>query len=133
MVPKSVVEGKLADELEFLKRRVGMGHEAQVKWVPGTIKFKNGKQLDEEVLGDTILIYAEDPSRANELLAHGFAEWLLNQHTKRYRLMINKLIELFEEIQYDQKEKLVSALTRLLTTVCRKEAHGLQPSEELRP
>lgn len=108
-------ERRLAEELERLKRRVGMGYEVEVKWYPGAMKFKDGKRLDEEVVGDTIFIYAEDPTRANELLSHGFAEYLLNQHTKRYRLMINKLIELFEEIQYDQKEKLVSALTRLLS------------------
>jgi hypothetical protein len=91
-----------------------MGFEVKVKWLPETIKFKNGRQLLEEVAGDAILIYAEDPAEAMRLIPHGFAEWLLNQHTKRYRMLINKLIELFEEIQYWEKEKIVQALERLM-------------------
>ena len=110
------LESRLEAKLEALKRRVGMGFEVSVRWLPGTAKYKNGKQLLEEVLGDAIVIYAEDPAEATRLLPHGFAEWLLNQHTKRYRLLINKLIELFEQIQYEAKEKLVDAITNLLTT-----------------
>ena len=48
------------------------------------------------------------------LLTHGFSEWLLNQNTKRYRLLINKLIEVFEQIQYEEKEKIIDAITKLL-------------------
>ena len=44
------------------------------------------------------------------LISHGFAEWLLNKHTERCRLLINKLIELFEQIQYEEKEKIVDAI-----------------------
>lgn len=113
---KHEVETRLEAELERLKRKTGMGFEASVRWLPGTIKYKNGKQLLEEVLGDVITIYVEDPTEATQLLPHGFAEWLLNQHTKRYMLLINKLIELFEQIQYQEKEKLVEALAELLTS-----------------
>ena len=108
------VEAELQAKLEELKCKVGMGFEVNVRWLPGAIKYKGGKQLLEEVLGDTILIYAEDPTEALQLVSHGFAEWLLNQHTKRYRMLINKLIELFEEIQYWEKEKIVQALERLM-------------------
>jgi len=85
--------GLLRERLERLKDRLGMGYEVGVEWLPGTIKFRDGRRLEEEVIGNTILIYAEDPDLAYGLLAHGFTEWLLNQHTKRYRLLINKLIE----------------------------------------
>ncbi len=91
-----------------------MGFEVKVKWSPDEEKFKYGRQLEEEVVGDTIIIYEEDPDRAVELLYHGFAEWLLNQHSRRYRQMINKLIEVFEEIQYEQKEKLADTIAELL-------------------
>lgn len=104
----------LEAELERLKLEVGMGFEVNVKWLPGTAKYKNGKQLLEEVVGNTIFVYVEDLAEAAHLLAHGFLEWLLNQHTRKYRLLINKLIELFEEIQYEEKEKIVDALTKLL-------------------
>jgi hypothetical protein len=108
------VEVRLREELERLKRKVGIGFEVNVRWLPGTVKYKDGKQLLEEVLGDVIIIYAEDPAEATQLLPHGFAEWVLNQHTKKYRLLINKLIELFEQIQYDEKEKLIGAITKLI-------------------
>ncbi len=110
----SIVETRLREKLERLKRRVGIGHEIHVKWVPSATKFKNGKQLDEEVIRDTILIYTEDPDEASELVCHGFVEWILNQHTKPYRQLINKLIALFEEQQYERKEKIVNALAELL-------------------
>ena len=91
-----------------------MGFEVSVRWLPGTDKYHNGKQLAEEVIGDTILIYTENPQKAIELVQHGFAEWLLNQHSKPYRQLVNKLITLFEEQQYEKKEKIIEALTNLL-------------------
>jgi hypothetical protein len=109
------VEAELEAELGRLKRNVGMGFEVSVMWLPGTVKHKDGKQLQEEVSGDTILIYTQEPAETIHLLAHGFAEWILNQHTKRYRLLINKLIELFEQIQYEEKERIIQALTKLMT------------------
>jgi hypothetical protein len=86
-----------------------------VEWLPGRIKYHNGKRLAEEVVGDTIFIYSENPQKVIELVRHGFAEWLLNQHTKPYRQLINKLITLFEEQQYENKEKIIEALTKLIT------------------
>jgi len=109
------VGAELEAELKRLKRNVGMGFEVSVMWLPGTVKHKDGKQLQEEVSGDAILIYTQEPSETIHLLAHGFAEWILNQHTKRYRLLINKLIELFEQIQYEEKERIIQALTKLMT------------------
>ncbi|MDH5702993.1 MAG: hypothetical protein OEY99_02160, partial [Aigarchaeota archaeon] len=102
------------DELHVLKALVGLGGQVQLEWRPGAIEFKNGKQLQEEVRGDTVIIYAEDPEQAKELLIHGFLEWVLNEHTKGYRLLVNKLIEVFEEIHYQSKEKLLGAFTRVL-------------------
>jgi hypothetical protein len=112
---KRPAEAKLADELDRLKRMVSMGYEVEVKWLPGTPMHRHGRRLAEEVKGDTILIYAEDEEEALELVRHGFAEWLLNQHTRKYRMLINKMIELFEEIQYQEKEKLIEAITKLIT------------------
>jgi len=105
----------LEAELEKLKRKVGIGFEVSFCWLPSTVKYKNGKQLAEEVIGDTILVYTENSQEALELVRHGFAEWILNQHTKPYRQLINKLITMFVEQQYERKEKIVEALTNLLS------------------
>ena len=102
--------------LENLKVKAGMGFELELEWPPRIEKHKHKKRLLEEVRGDTIFIYVEDLAEAMQLLTHGFSEWLLNQNTKRYRLLINKLIEVFEQIQYDEKEKIINAMTKLLTT-----------------
>jgi hypothetical protein len=104
----------LENELQKIKLKVGMGSDVNMKWLPGATKQKNGQTLLEEVLGNTILIYAEDLEEAKKLLAHGFIEWLLNQHTRNYRLLINKLIEVYEQIQYDEKEKIADAISKIL-------------------
>jgi len=69
--------------------------------------------LAEEVGGDTIFIYTENREKAIELVRHGFAEWILNRHTKPYRQLINKLIAPFEEQQYERKERIVEILSKL--------------------
>ncbi len=104
----------LEAELERLKQKARMGLEINLEWSPGIVRHKNGKQLLEEVRGDTIFIYVKDPAEAMPLLTHAFIEWLLNQNTKRYRLLINKLIEVFEQIQYDQKEKIIEAIAKFI-------------------
>jgi len=105
---------RLEAELERLKRKLGLCWEVSVKWLPEAVKFRDGKRLEEEVVSNIIFIYEENPNRAKELLAHGLAEWLLNQHTKKYRLFINKLIELFEQIQYQEKEKIADTIAKLI-------------------
>lgn len=105
---------RLEEELKEAKSKTGMGFEVKVKWLPGEVKLRNGQQLEEEVVEDTIFIYTEDPDRAVELLYHGFGEWLLNLHSRPYRQMINKFIELLEERHYEQKEKIADAFAKLL-------------------
>jgi len=114
---KEVLTRKLTDYLERLKRRVGIGYEVKVKWFPGAVKYHDGKRLEEEVVGDNILIYSKDERDALKLLIHGFAEWILNQHTKPYRQLINSFITLFEEQQYERKEKIVEALAKLMEEI----------------
>lgn len=104
----------LKKELQRMQRRMCMGYEVTARWLPGTIKYLNGRQLAEEVIGNTILIYVEDPQKAIELVRHGFVEWMLNQHTRPYRQLINKLVTLFEELQYERKEGIIRALEKLL-------------------
>jgi len=110
------VETILRAELERIKHKAGMGFEVNVLYLPGTVKYENGRQLLAECRGNSILIYCNDPDSVEELLRHEFIEWILNQHTRRYRLLINKLIEAIEAIEYEEKERIVDALTRLLDT-----------------
>ena len=104
----------LEAELERLKLKAGLGFEVKLEWSPGIVRHKNGKRLLEEVRGDTIFIYVKDLDEAMSLLTHAFLEWLLNQNTKGYRLLIDKLIETFEEMQYNNKERIIEAISRLI-------------------
>lgn len=92
-----------------------MGFEVEVKLLPSPDKYRNGRQLAEEVKGNTIFVYSRNAQEALELVLHGFVEWILNQHTKPYRQLANSLITLFEDLQYDRKERLVEALARLFS------------------
>jgi hypothetical protein len=104
----------LEKELKFLQNRTCAGHELEVRWLPGHVDHQGARKISEEVRDDIIFIYAEDPKEAGQLLRHGFFEWLMNRHTKPYRQLINKLISLFEDLQYENKEKTIKTLERLL-------------------
>lgn len=38
--------GRLEIELERIKRKVGIGYEVRVEWLPGKVIFKKGRQLE---------------------------------------------------------------------------------------
>lgn len=104
----------LEHEIRSLQQRMKTGYEVRLKWLPGVVRRRDGKRLAEEVRGNTVIIYADNRQEAIELVRHGFMEWVLNQQTKPYRQLINRLIALFEELQYEKKERTIDALTRLL-------------------
>lgn len=114
--------GRVQEELTRLKKLVPIASEVTVRWLPGRVVHGKAGQLEEEVRGNVILIYAEDPDWALELLHHGFIEWLLNQHSQPYRQMINRLLDVFEDQQYAQKEKIADALTKVLSHALAKGA-----------
>jgi hypothetical protein len=113
-IARDTFQQLLERELNILQRRTCTGFELNVKWLPGRLQYHDGRSLAEEVKGDTIIIYTEDQEEAVELLYHGFFEWLMNRHTEPYLKLINKLIALFESLQYQKKEKTIEALVRLL-------------------
>jgi hypothetical protein len=82
--------------------------------LPGRFAYRDGRKLAEEVRGDIIVIYAEDRKKALELLHHGFLEWLMNKSTAPYRRLINLFITLFEDMQYENKERILQILERLI-------------------
>lgn len=108
------VEQKLKEEMLRIKKKLPMLSPLEVKLMPVEEGFINGKQLEEQVKGNEIHIYTEDLDRAIMLLAHGCSEWLLNQHSKPFRSLINRMIEVFEDLQYQQKEQIADALADLL-------------------
>ncbi len=105
---------RLENELELIKQRVGMGWELGIKWCPGEAKLLRGQRLQGQVKGDLIIIYVEDEEDALDVLRHEFVEWILNRHSRPWRRLVNRLIEAYEDQQYDQKEPIADALAKLL-------------------
>lgn len=103
-------------ELKLLQNKTGIGYEVTVEWQPDVTGYgAGGRKLAEIVRGNEIFIFSRNLDEAVRLVRHGFLEWILNQHTKPYRQFINTLISLFEELQYERKEKIIDVLTKLLS------------------
>jgi hypothetical protein len=102
-------QNRLSKELERLKRKLGLGYELIVEWLPG------GKvEICGEVKGNIILIYEGDETKAMETLRHEFLDFVISQTVEPYQKIANKLIGLINDEAYLRKEKLVEALVALI-------------------
>jgi hypothetical protein len=102
-------ENNLTKELEFLKRRLNLGHELTLKWLPGE---KDG--ICGEVKGDCIYVYEEEKQKALETVKHEFLDYLVSKMIEPYQKIANKLIGLINDEAYSRKEKLVDILAALI-------------------
>jgi len=102
-------QNMLAEELERLKRKLGLGNELTVKWLPG-------RKLDicGEVKGNCIYVYDEDERKALDTLKHEFLDYLISKTVEPYEKIANKLIGLINDEAYLRKEKLVEVLAALI-------------------
>ena len=99
----------LEEELERLKRRLQIGCELKVIWIPN-----DDSNLSGEVKGDKIFIYEQDKEKALETLRHEFLGYAISQIIEPYRQVTNKLIKLINEQAYRGKERLVESLKSLI-------------------
>jgi hypothetical protein len=102
-------EDKLLAELELLKRKLNLGHELTLKWLPG-----EKEEICGEVKGDCIYVYEEDEQNARETLKHEFLDYLISKAIEPYQKIANKLIGLMNDEAYSRKEKLVEVLSGLI-------------------
>ncbi|MEM3502096.1 MAG: hypothetical protein QXH16_06840 [Candidatus Bathyarchaeia archaeon] len=108
VIVKCDLQRKLESDLERLKRKLCMGYELKVKWIPN-----GNEELSGEVKSDTIYVYDEDECEALETLKHEFLDHAIGKIIEPYREMTNKLIMLINEEAYKRKEKLIEALIKL--------------------
>jgi len=101
-------EKRLQKELESLKRKLGLGHELTVKWLPN-----RDKKLYGEVKENCIYVYAETEEEAIKTVRHEFFDYAISQVLQPYKEVANKLIQFINEEVYKRKEKLVEALSQL--------------------
>ena len=103
------VQKILDDELERLKRKSGFNLNVEVRWIPNGSVEKSG-----EVKGNTIYIYEEDREEALKTLRHEFLELLLARYSSMHKKVINKLLEVIEELFYLEKERTIRAILNLI-------------------
>jgi len=109
-------QADLLEELDKLKRKAGLGFELEVQWIPGKVKYsKEGKELRGEVLGNKIFVYDSNFDVAKQTLKHEFVEYFINQAIDPYRRALVSSISFFEDRAYNQREKIVKALVKLLS------------------
>jgi hypothetical protein len=99
----------LEEELERLKRKLQMGYELRVIWIPN-----GSEKLSGEVKGETIFIYEESEREAVEALRHEFLDYAISKVIEPYRQIANKLIMFINEEAYKRKEKLIKSLCKVV-------------------
>jgi hypothetical protein len=109
VVARCDLQKRLESELERLKRRLGLGYELKVVWLPN-----NNSNLSGEVRGETIYIYDGDEGEALETLRHEFLDYAISRVIEPYKQVTNKLITLINEEAYKRKERLVESLCKLV-------------------
>jgi len=99
----------LEEELEKLKRKLKMGYELRVVWLPD-----DDLGLSGEVKGGIIYIYEESKEEAIHALKHEFLDYIISQIIEPYREVTNKLIMLINEQNYRKKERLIETFSKFI-------------------
>jgi len=104
-------------ELRRLQEIVGLGLDLKVVWLPG-----GSSRLSGEVKNGKIIIYEENLENALDVLRHEFIDYTVSLAIKPYervaylyKVMLNALIGALGEEAYQQKEKVIESLKRLLS------------------
>jgi hypothetical protein len=85
---------------------LGLGHW-EVLWVPRSGSPVKGRAIPEKML---IEIYDIDPTDAMDTLLHEVVEIKLRDSIRPYRVLVNKLIEGYQEITDAEKDKFIESL-----------------------
>lgn len=82
-----------------------LGVPLRAHWVKDSSKSVHG-----EIKENKLLIYDENESEAWQTFTHELVEFKLQKLTKIYRAMINSLIDGYEKLTYQEKERFVDGL-----------------------
>ena len=89
-----------------------LGIPLKVVWTPKPDVARHG-----EILSDCLLIYDEEEADAWETFHHEIVEYKLREVTQVYRTLVNQLIEGYEKLAYQQKERFIEALPKIAKTI----------------
>ena len=87
--------------------RLGLSHW-QVSWLPNSSYPIRGKVIPERLL---VEIYDSDEEEAWDTFIHEIVEIKLRSALKPYRVIVNKLIEGYQELADGEKDKFIEGLS----------------------
>jgi hypothetical protein len=96
-------------ELDRLRLVLGLTDELGVVWLPDATRG-----LEGEVKGTTVYVYSTDPGAALRTMEHEVVDYAITKAIAPYRDVTNALIEVVNEHAYQEKERLVERLCKLL-------------------
>lgn len=85
-----------------------LGVPLKVVWIPRLDSAKHG-----EISQDSLFIYDRGEHEAWLTFEHEVYEYKFKEVTYAYRMLINSLIECFEKLVYERKEKFLGFLPRI--------------------
>jgi hypothetical protein len=89
-----------------------LGIPLKIMWIPKADRDKHG-----EINGKALFIYDEDDREAWVTLEHEIYEFKFKEVTYAYRTLVNSLIEGFEKLAYERKEKFLESLSGILEII----------------
>jgi len=94
-----------------------LGVSLQVSWTPKTNISKHG-----EIISNCLFIYDQEESEAWLTFQHELYEYKFKEVTFAYRTLINSLIEVFEKLAYERKEKFLEFLPQISRVIVEEKA-----------
>jgi len=104
------VQNKLEEELQRILTKLGLNLDLRVVWTPDPPNSLSG-----EVRGNTIYIYEVEEEKAIQALRHEVVDHLVTSRIVKPLVdLINLLIKAREAEIYEEKEKIVETLSKII-------------------
>lgn len=100
----------LEERMQRILDRLGI--PLRVKWIPNADLEKHG-----EITSGVLYVYDKNESEAWLTFQHEVYEYKFKEVTYAYRTLVNSLIEGFEKIAYERKERFLEFLPRILEVI----------------
>lgn len=101
---------RIEEKMQRILDRFGI--PLKVKWIPKADLDKYG-----EITSGALYIYDKNESEAWLTFQHELCEYKFKEVTYAYRTLVNSLIEGFEKIAYERKERFLEFLPRILEAI----------------
>lgn len=103
------VQQALEEELARLKK-VAFEEALTVRWKP-----QSHSKISGEVVGETVYVYERDKQEAINTLKHEFLDYLITRKLVNPLVaLVNTLIKIKEMEIYNEKERIVTTLSKLV-------------------